>query len=481
MNKSELRIANQNPWYLMMTLHGDVGGTTNWEASRENARSWNVFVLSGLSDVAQQDAKNRIGEAYYPETPFDDILPVLKEKYEEQWNLRNPKGGPPPAMPDARRSPQLTNTLFSQPLEISNMLLPAHTTFSESVFEAPLLMLSGVALGVLVFDKTVFDGKVMIVASQLIGHAHFNQAVFKGVADFQFSTFHQTASFTGASFDELADFREVQFEGAAKFTGWTSLQTEGEFAHFGTATLFSGARFSDRADFFRRRFGPYETPANSLTFANAIFQGPVSFEDAAFPDVMPVLTNTSLPASTKVTAIKDLWPPLKTKSTGERGLAHREAEHTSATQDPEIIKASSAALRHAMSRQMLPEEEHFFFRREMWAAGRTGPWLRRLPVLFYGAVSDYGHSISRPTLLLAALWVVGALIYATQLGFSVVKALVYSFAVMFKFFGLQGTYLKDETGDLSQAMEFFAGGQTVMAFIVLFFLGLGLRTRFRLR
>ncbi|WP_411891018.1 hypothetical protein [Yoonia sp. SDW83-1] len=59
----------------------------------------------------------------------------------------------------------------------------------------------------------------------------------------------------------------------------------------------------------------------------------------------------------------------------------------------------------------------------------------------------------------------------------------YSFATRFKFFGCQRTFLLKGTGKLDAIpwMETFAAGQTVLGFILLFFLGLGLRTRFRLR
>ena len=84
-------------------------------------------------------------------------------------------------------------------------------------------------------------------------------------------------------------------------------------------------------------------------------------------------------------------------------------------------------------------------------------------------------------MLLGLLWLGGLLIYATQTSWGAGKAAAYSFATMFKFFGLQGTYLEKETEGLSDAMQVISGAQTVLAFILLFFLGLGLRTRFRLR
>ena len=89
--------------------------------------------------------------------------------------------------------------------------------------------------------------------------------------------------------------------------------------------------------------------------------------------------------------------------------------------------------------------------------------------------------MGRPAAGLALLWFAGAAIYTTQAAMGWAKGMAYSFSVMFKFFGFQRAYLWDETIDLSRSLQVIAGTQTVLAFILLFFLGLGLRTRFRLR
>jgi hypothetical protein len=56
-----------------------------------------------------------------------------------------------------------------------------------------------------------------------------------------------------------------------------------------------------------------------------------------------------------------------------------------------------------------------------------------------------------------------------------------SFANMFSFLGLQRTFFEDELGEMNGALQFIAGVQTFMGFVLLFFLGLGLRNRFRLK
>jgi len=155
---------------------------------------------------------------------------------------------------------------------------------------------------------------------------------------------------------------------------------------------------------------------------------------------------------------------------------------TACDQDPKEGRDSCAALRHHLAKQGLPEAEMFFFQREMGFAQQIGKWPERLPYLIYGWLSDYGHSIIRPTNCLLVLFALGAFAVHFATSFGWMKSFGYSFANMFKFFGLQRTYFDLDVIQMWPAwLQWVSGGQTVLSFILLFFLGLGLRTRFRLR
>ncbi|MBR9843651.1 MAG: hypothetical protein GYB25_10845, partial [Rhodobacteraceae bacterium] len=106
-------------------------------------------------------------------------------------------------------------------------------------------------------------------------------------------------------------------------------------------------------------------------------------------------------------------------------------------------------------------------------------------------VSDYGYSILRPVVGLALWWVLPAFVYlfvfvwgdvmADRFDVSL-KAFGFSFANLFKFFGFQRLYFSAEFGqDLNGWLQFLSALQTIAGFVFLFFLGLGLRQRFRLR
>jgi len=61
------------------------------------------------------------------------------------------------------------------------------------------------------------------------------------------------------------------------------------------------------------------------------------------------------------------------------------------------------------------------------------------------------------------------------------EALACRFGNTFSFLGLQKTFFEGELKAMDGWFQTLAGFQTVMGFVLLFFLGLGLRNRFRLK
>ncbi len=155
------------------------------------------------------------------------------------------------------------------------------------------------------------------------------------------------------------------------------------------------------------------------------------------------------------------------------------------SQFPKDARDSYAVIRHAVAKQGLPEDEHFFYRREMFYAGRYGPWFTQALYRSFGLISAYGHSVERPLAALAALLAVFCYYFDGKLPDPCPSALGLSTANTLPFFGSSflRTYYRDcgatlgDTGNLIIA----SGLQTALSFILLFFLGLGLRQRFRLR
>jgi hypothetical protein len=109
----------------------------------------------------------------------------------------------------------------------------------------------------------------------------------------------------------------------------------------------------------------------------------------------------------------------------------------------------------------------------------------------FGAVSDFGYSIQRPAVWLFGLWLGVAMInhVVMQWG-AVMRGVAYhpaqafglSIANQFPVFGLQGRWFSVAfLQEVNPWLKALGGAQTVVALPLLFFLALGLRTRFRMR
>ncbi len=192
----------------------------------------------------------------------------------------------------------------------------------------------------------------------------------------------------------------------------------------------------------------------------------------------------------------------------QRDLHQNTAFTTEDDHWPEITKENAAdgkraytRLRQLMNALHKPDDEHFFFRQEMKcdAVLKTG-WDRFI-VQSFGRISDYGYGVTRPAACLTILWSVPAAIYTGWLGGACwlartgqteacfvargeafVQGMGFSFSSLFGFFGLQRLHFDRAFWDsLPTALHALSGAQTVLGFVFLFFLGLGLRNRFRLK
>jgi len=134
-----------------------------------------------------------------------------------------------------------------------------------------------------------------------------------------------------------------------------------------------------------------------------------------------------------------------------------------------------------------------FFRKEMELTGRLSPCYTRVTYWLYHLVSDYGHSYWRPIAGMGGLWAVWSVFYALhfmardQLHLCMDRVellrstMGLSFANIFAVFGFYRRFPSDLLADPTFWTVLLTVSETLLGFVFLFFLGLGLRTRFRLR
>ena len=330
------------------------------------------------------------------------------------------------------------------------------------------------------FRGTDFKQPVGFVGFLFLKDAVFMNAQFTKAAIFTHAQFTEGANFINAQFTNAASFMHARFTNRAHF----------RYAQFTQGASFSYARFKEKACFTSSRFEAHSyfqgaIFSEALDFTDASFARPVNFRQARFEKYYPILEGTNLHGKTTLTAQPKYWP---------KATDHSQYEGTY-TQTLEKAAAGCAHLRHNMTAQGLPDDAHFFFRREMGCKLAMAGGVKKLPLWFYGKLSDYGYSYGRPLWWLIQLWLVWTLGYLvfhhSKGGFSkltedfsvlwsdwdaVFDAAGLSFANIFVFFGFHKRFDMKWSGD-SNWLIAFTGLETIL----LFFLGLGLRNQFRLK
>ncbi len=360
--------------------------------------------------------------------------------------------------PDARR--KLEAEIELEPGDLDPLtpeeMAQVHAAFKDRLGDAVPVP----ETGIVDMSKTHFSHTVVWEKCVFAEFADFSSAHFAGRADFSSAHFAEFADFSSAHFAERAYFPSAHFYETAAF----------DAAHFAGHARFNGAKFD-----------------GLVWFKDGVFKNATDFQDAQFLGGVPKFHQREFHDDTNFTqkAVgRDgtrYWPEVQSASDG--GLHNKNAYRK---------------LRQVAANQHNPEAEHFFLRQEMACdAVLKEDWLSRWVIRLFGVVSSYGFSIGRPGGALLALWFVPSLFYAVLFKSGAVMpvwasyvsaypeawltAMGFSFSNLFSFFGLSGRHFGDVWNDAPSWVHFLGGAQTVFGFIFLFFLGLGLRNRFRLK
>lgn len=226
-----------------------------------------------------------------------------------------------------------------------------------------------------------------------------------------------------------------------------------------------------------------------IDFRDTVFDKPANFRKAKFEYQYPSSSGCVFHSDSSFSSDEGFWPDPRAAK-------------------PETAKEFCAKVRIILSKQGFAEEEHTIFRREMEFSRLAAlgdkkaiwPFFKAWPYWLFKVFSCYGESIARPTLGLLGLWLVPALVFfcyfawgsamanpewfdaSGKASWSTRDAWGLSFANIFTFFGFQRLYFNLElVRALPATLQLMGALQTVLAVPLLFFFGLALRKRFRLR
>ena len=233
--KPDPKPANENPWYVLLTLNGEQTGEETDAALHEmNRESWAAWRSNDL----RGEARSR-----------------LFAQYEYEMHERNSHGFPIPAIPDTGEPIDFRSVRFANKLVVTKLEFRVISLFAGSTFE------NGIeGQQVIFWERTNFD------EAKFMGKSDFFQAIFNNGADFNRTLFNAQSCFQKSNTAGSMVFGLAHFHGSCDFA-----QT-----NFGNEVLFSQAKFAERADF---SFCQFQAGAG---FNGARFDGDADFAGVTF-------------------------------------------------------------------------------------------------------------------------------------------------------------------------------------------------------
>jgi hypothetical protein len=469
--KPKLKPAEDNPWYLLATLHGKPDRIGERRQAK-NRVAWNRYYASQWTDDDRERLKDRVAAEEL--RPFDD-----QELVDIRQEFASRAEGRQIDLPDPAHYVKFSSCCFQDEVSFSQYVFGdvyfSDTTFAgwaffnnatfhrgayfrNATFAKHTEFISATVAGVAYFESATFTENAVFRSATFTGSAYFESATFTEDASFNSATFTEDASFNSATFTGSADFKSATFIGPAEFKNATFT----EDANFNSAT------FDRDGDFERATFAEYATFSSAafskrVIFTNAELKAPTDFAGCRFECYPPEFHGAKLHEGTAWRGVS--WP---------RPPSDRD--------DAGTVKYAYERLKLEMDRLKKHEDELMFFAKELECRRVAAGRFRGLPIAVYGALCHYGQSYWMPLGWLLAVILVGAVPFWLVQGWDILKSLGVSTANTLAPLGLRKELVDPHLlKDLSGWLRFLSGVQMVMGLELLFLFGLGLRNRFRMK
>jgi uncharacterized protein YjbI with pentapeptide repeats len=297
-----------------------------------------------------------------------------------------------------------------------------------------------------------FPGVVVFDNSHFSRLAYFDQSVYKSPATFNNVHFAENASFSQAHFDSVI-FRGSQFYGSAYFNK----------VRFCGIAHFEGSYFKGRVTFSLSRFSSY------VFFSLCKFDWITEFRNTVFALQSPVFTQTQFHQDTTFTNDPGFWPTAN-RENSKRGIE------------------TYTLLQQFAAENRKTELERFFLRQE-WACKEvlSENTIDRWTSKAFGFFADYGNSFAWPAFWLAAVWgscwgIIGSYLkyckgYTNPIGDGAMIAL----GNTLPFINISEKMHQDFYKHAPWWLDLLSALQSILGIILIFFIALGLRNRFRLK
>ena len=184
----KLTPANQNPWYILMTLHGEqpegAGALRMDEALHaKNRREWNKFVANLLTPEWRATLlamKETGGASRYSEDELTPLDVAEQARFSRIFHERCQSLEITPTIPTFEYGIlDLSRTLFNKPFSVDGFIFPFPISFSHSHFTFDIHFFNSTFLYPAFFYSISFSHISLFENSTFFSLAGFNSSVFR--------------------------------------------------------------------------------------------------------------------------------------------------------------------------------------------------------------------------------------------------------------------------------------------------------------
>jgi len=441
----ELKPAATNPWYVLATVAGEQEG--DWFSSpdidlhAENRRYWNAWMCQDLDESARDTLAKALNLSAEELGPLlDSEVKRIQARFEQIW----PNMTIEEIIPDGNSTIDLSSLHFKNPFVFSCLYIRKTISFEKSVFEKEAI-----------FPLAFFCESAIFSNTYFVRDAGFERAFFGKNTFFENVYFAEDAYFMNTEFKADANFYGVRFSHYSCFVG----------ARFKSRAVFASALFCRKADFKTAQF------SETIDFTDGEFRGATIFKNTEFLIRVPEFYHFKMHQNTMFTDDRSLWPAVTDMNAASDKQAY-------------------TRLRQIAAGNHNPDLEHFFLRQEMRCKQHLAQRFDKLFFKAYALFSDYGISVARPVAGLALVTIVGALVIGWHLWvpeqewgeiIALRQGLGISLGNILPFLGIVPRIFPEFHASAPWWLNTMAVFQSFAGIVFLFFLGLGLRNRFRLR
>lgn len=176
---AELKDANTNPWYVLMTLYGEqVGKRIDLELAEKNRMAWNVWAMQSLSDVDRKEYQEAIGWREANGDAWRRRSHKIRDAHKQVMIERNGEDFDYNRFPSAEDDIDLTQLKFSNRVELSQFAFSKSIDFFESHFIDRLNTKRSYFREAAKFQRCEFHGVVDCTNVTFYGVTEFFQSNF---------------------------------------------------------------------------------------------------------------------------------------------------------------------------------------------------------------------------------------------------------------------------------------------------------------